>query len=92
MNRCAITMIKWLQGSESLFMAAFADGSIMVFDKDKEDEAFHPGDGSPQPTIYNEKRKHYSTGTVNNTHFHHHPAATSPPPPPLPVSENPDLR
>ncbi|KAI8066309.1 WD40-repeat-containing domain protein [Gilbertella persicaria] len=25
-------------------MAAFKDGSVMIFDKDKEDEAFHPGD------------------------------------------------
>lgn len=83
MNRSEITMIKWLQGSESLFMAAFADGSIMVFDKDKEDEAFHPGDGSPPQPIYQEKRKHHSTGTVNNTQYHHFP---------LPVAENPDLR
>lgn len=45
MNSSPITMIKWLQGYENLFMAAFQDGSIMLFDKEKEDEAFHPGDG-----------------------------------------------
>jgi hypothetical protein len=45
MNSSPITMIKWLQGYENLFMAAFQDGTLMVFDKEKEDEPFHPGDG-----------------------------------------------
>jgi hypothetical protein len=45
MNSSPITMIKWLQGYENLFMAAFQDGTVMLFDKEKEDEAFHPGDG-----------------------------------------------
>ncbi|KAG1470567.1 hypothetical protein G6F56_002608 [Rhizopus delemar] len=42
MNSSLITMIKWLPGHENLFMASFQDGSIMLFDKDKEDEVFHP--------------------------------------------------
>ncbi|KAG1466019.1 hypothetical protein G6F46_001109 [Rhizopus delemar] len=42
MNSSPITMIKWLPGHESIFMASFQDGSIMLFDKDKEDEVFHP--------------------------------------------------
>jgi hypothetical protein len=46
MNSSAITHIKWIKGSENLFMAAFHDGSVMIFDKDKEDEHFHPSDGS----------------------------------------------
>ncbi|KAG0174758.1 hypothetical protein DFQ30_002951 [Apophysomyces sp. BC1015] len=44
MNSSAVSMIKWLQGSENLFMAAFKDGSIMIFDKEKDDDAFHPDD------------------------------------------------
>ncbi|KAI9013747.1 WD40-repeat-containing domain protein [Phycomyces nitens] len=44
MNSSSITMIRWLQGSESVFMAAFQDGSIMLFDKEKEDEHFDPTD------------------------------------------------
>ncbi|KAI9305818.1 WD40-repeat-containing domain protein [Cunninghamella echinulata] len=44
MNSSSITMIRWLQGSENLFMAAFQDGSIMLFDKEKEDELFNPND------------------------------------------------
>ncbi|KAG2227191.1 hypothetical protein INT45_008435 [Circinella minor] len=71
MNSSAITMIKWLQGSESLFMAAFADGTMMIFDKDKEDEPFHPlattGLSSTTPPMLN-RRKHYSTGSL---HIHH---------------------
>lgn len=46
MNGSAVTMIRWLQGSENLFLVAFEDGSMMVFDKDKEDEPFHPGDAT----------------------------------------------
>ncbi|KAI8096601.1 WD40-repeat-containing domain protein [Halteromyces radiatus] len=42
MNSSSITMIRWLQGSENLLMAAFQDGSIMIFDKEKEDDAFRP--------------------------------------------------
>jgi catabolite repression protein CreC len=29
--------IKWLPGSENLFLAAHADGTIIVYDKEKED-------------------------------------------------------
>ncbi|OBZ84475.1 hypothetical protein A0J61_07472, partial [Choanephora cucurbitarum] len=47
MNSSPITMIKWLQGQENLFMAAFQNGMIMIFDKDKEDEFFI--DGQPKP-------------------------------------------
>lgn len=54
-------MIKWLQGYENLFMAAFQDGSIMLFDKEKEDEPFHPGDGQrpifgKPPVQYDQKQ------------------------------------
>lgn len=51
MNSSPITMIKWLQGYENLFMAAFQDGTVMLFDKEKEDETFHPGDEHRRPTL-----------------------------------------
>ena len=35
-----VTDIKWLPESESLFMAAHQDGSMIVYDRDKEDAAF----------------------------------------------------
>ncbi len=35
-----VSEIRWIPGSENLFMAAFMDGSLVVFDKEKEDAAF----------------------------------------------------
>ncbi|KAM3586568.1 hypothetical protein VKS41_001637 [Umbelopsis sp. WA50703] len=37
MNSSAVTCIKWLPGSENLFMASFYDGCCMLFDKERED-------------------------------------------------------
>ncbi|KAI5807410.1 catabolite repression protein creC [Peziza echinospora] len=36
-NRHPVTDIKWLPGSETLFLATHMDGSMIVYDKDKED-------------------------------------------------------
>ncbi|KAK3828411.1 MAG: catabolite repression protein creC [Benniella sp.] len=36
----AVTMIRWLPGSESQFMASFQDGTIVVMDKDRDDNTF----------------------------------------------------
>ncbi|OAC99066.1 hypothetical protein MUCCIDRAFT_148983 [Mucor lusitanicus CBS 277.49] len=40
MNGSSVTMVKWIPGSEDLFMASFDDGSILVLDKDRDDQAF----------------------------------------------------
>ncbi|KAF9900772.1 hypothetical protein EC991_006897 [Linnemannia zychae] len=49
----AVTMIKWLPGSESQFMVAFQDGSIIMMDKDKDDGTFttpiRPDESSKKP-------------------------------------------
>jgi len=37
-------MIQWIPGSEHLFMAAHTDGSLVVYDKEKEDAAFSAED------------------------------------------------
>ncbi|KAJ2992677.1 hypothetical protein HDV02_002903, partial [Globomyces sp. JEL0801] len=37
-QRIPVTSIKWVPGSESYFIAGFEDGSMMVFDKDMEDQ------------------------------------------------------
>ncbi|KAF9947938.1 hypothetical protein BGZ72_010140 [Mortierella alpina] len=42
----AVTMIKWLPGSENQFMAAFHDGSVLIMDKERDDNAF----SAPIPT------------------------------------------
>ncbi|KAH8154140.1 uncharacterized protein LAJ45_01908 [Morchella importuna] len=43
-NSHAVTDIKWLPGSENLFLAAHQDGSLIVYDKEKEDALFVPED------------------------------------------------
>lgn len=46
--------IRWLPNSENLFLAAHMDGSLIVYDKEKEDAPFvaedqaAAGDGAPQ--------------------------------------------
>ncbi|GAB5585362.1 hypothetical protein Unana1_00262 [Umbelopsis nana] len=42
LNSSAVTMIKWIPGSENMFMVAHQDGSILVMDKERDDQAFSP--------------------------------------------------
>jgi hypothetical protein len=43
-NNFAVTHIRWVPGSENLFLAAHANGALVVYDKEKEDAAFTPED------------------------------------------------
>lgn len=43
-NRTPVTCIAWLPGHEHLFLAAHADGALIVYDRDKEDAPFVPED------------------------------------------------
>jgi catabolite repression protein CreC len=43
-NSHAVTEIKWLPGSENLFLAAHQDGSLIVYDKERDDAPFMPED------------------------------------------------
>lgn len=49
----AVTEIRWVPGSENLFLAAHSDGTMIVYDKDKEDAPFMVSDETlfvrPQP-------------------------------------------
>lgn len=38
-HRFAVTCIKWLPGSETLFAVGFEDGSLMIFDRDLDDQS-----------------------------------------------------
>lgn len=40
--------IKWIPGSENLFLAAHMDGLLVVYDKEKEDAVFLPEDDEGQ--------------------------------------------
>lgn len=39
-NGTAVSDIRWLPNSENLFLAAHMDGSLIVYDKEKEDAVF----------------------------------------------------
>jgi WD40 repeat protein len=41
-SNAAVSDIRWLPGSENLFLAACMDGTLVVYDKEKEDAAFVP--------------------------------------------------
>lgn len=38
-HKFAVTCVKWIPGSESLFICGFEDGSLLIFDKDLEDQS-----------------------------------------------------
>ncbi|KAI9826543.1 MAG: hypothetical protein M1832_006139 [Thelocarpon impressellum] len=48
-NGSAVSDIRWIPGSESLFLAAHADGSLVVYDKEKDDAAFAPEEAEDGP-------------------------------------------
>ncbi|KAI7857506.1 WD40-repeat-containing domain protein [Circinella umbellata] len=41
-NTSAATCVKWVPGSEELFLISFGDGSILLMDKERDDQAFTP--------------------------------------------------
>ena len=47
--------IRWIPGSENLFLAAHMDGSLVVYDKEKEDAAFTPEENGNQSNGDSEK-------------------------------------
>lgn len=49
-NNTAVNAVWWLPNKENYFLAAHMDGSLIVYDKEKEDAEFTPEDSSPSPT------------------------------------------
>lgn len=45
-NPTPVSCIRWLPNSENLFLASHMDGSLVVYDKEKEDAAFVPEEAS----------------------------------------------
>ncbi|MCJ1387618.1 hypothetical protein MMC18_000461 [Xylographa bjoerkii] len=41
-NASPISSIRWIPGSENLFLASHTDGTLLVYDKEREDAAFSP--------------------------------------------------
>ncbi|ORY96869.1 WD40-repeat-containing domain protein [Syncephalastrum racemosum] len=40
LHNAAATVVRWVPGSEDLFLVAFSDGIILVMDKDRDDQSF----------------------------------------------------
>ncbi|CAG8807244.1 9972_t:CDS:2, partial [Cetraspora pellucida] len=41
-NNSSTTMVRWVPGSENLFMVSYQDGSVVIYDKEKDDQSFTP--------------------------------------------------
>ncbi|KAI0438235.1 WD40-repeat-containing domain protein [Xylaria telfairii] len=48
-NKTPVSQIRWIPGAENLFLAAHMDGSLVVYDKEKEDAVFNPEEEEVQP-------------------------------------------
>ncbi|CAG8562296.1 11217_t:CDS:2 [Funneliformis mosseae] len=51
-NSSSVTMVKWMPGSENLFMASYSDGSIIIYDKDKDDQSFTASTGNEEESFH----------------------------------------
>jgi catabolite repression protein CreC len=47
-NNSAVSHIKWIPGSENLFLASHVDGTMVVYDKEKEDAPFFAEEAMPE--------------------------------------------
>ena len=59
-NDSPISDVKWIPNSENLFLAAHFDGSLVVYDKEKEDATFVPEETN---------EVHQTNGTPNDKHI-----------------------
>ncbi|KAI0025960.1 WD40-repeat-containing domain protein [Xylariomycetidae sp. FL0641] len=53
-NKTPVSQIRWIPGAENLFMAGHMDGSLVVYDKEKEDAIFNAEDEATAPTTNGE--------------------------------------
>jgi hypothetical protein len=51
-NASPVTDVKWIPGSENLFLAAHLDGCLVVYDKEKEDVAFVPEESKDEGAVH----------------------------------------
>ena len=61
----AISEIRWLPGSENLFLASHMDGTLIVYDKERDDAAFIPE--TPLTTTANHNHPNVQNGTSTDT-------------------------
>lgn len=58
-NKTPVSQIRWIPGAENLFLAAHMDGSLVVYDKEKEDAIFNPEE-EQSPEVDGETRVEFS--------------------------------
>lgn len=78
-SNAAVSHIKWLPSSENLFLASHMDGTLIVYDKEREDAAFIP-EAEGVPTLerehnYVEKNPLHISKSVNSKNQKSNPVA-----------------
>lgn len=79
-NSSPVSQIRWIPGSENLFLAAHMDGSLVVYDKEKDDAAFLPEEksngelaakipGTSKESLHVDKSVHSKNQKVNPVAF-----------------------
>ncbi|KAK4454036.1 WD40 repeat-like protein [Podospora aff. communis PSN243] len=66
-NGTPVSEIRWIPGSEHLFMAAHMDGSLVVYDKEKEDAIFSAEADGGQPQQSPQSQHSPTNGETNGT-------------------------
>ncbi|KAH9885022.1 WD40 repeat-like protein [Xylariomycetidae sp. FL2044] len=82
-NKTPVAQIRWIPGSENLFLAAHMDGSMVVYDKEKEDAIFSPdeeeattnGDTAAGPRTFNHRREILVVKSVHSKNQKSNPVA-----------------
>ncbi|KAJ4293734.1 hypothetical protein N0V88_005242 [Collariella sp. IMI 366227] len=80
-NSTPVSEIRWIPGSENLFLAAHMDGTLVVYDKEKEDASFVPEDeGRPRTSgeTSGTGRVNYSSQLVVHKSVHSKNQKTNP--------------
>jgi WD40 repeat protein len=68
-NSTPVSEIRWIPGSETLFLAAHMDGSLVVYDKEKDDAQFSPEDETSNPNESDGTDPIFGKGTGNSIHI-----------------------
>lgn len=66
-NPSPVSDIRWIPGSENLFLASHMDGALVVYDKEREDAAFVPEDKDPVSSETNGEQHDPSNIHVNKS-------------------------
>lgn len=57
-NKTPVSRIRWIPGTENLFLAAHMDGVFVVYDKEKEDAIFNSEEGEPKRSTEGDATNH----------------------------------